>query len=177
MVSNRDFKDLFSALSAADVKFLVVGAHAVMLYRFRATRRISTSGWNRRRENAGRVHAALVAFGAPLSDLSVEDLAVPGTIFQMGVEPNRIDVVTSIDGVEFTERLGSDDPLDVRRRSDSNLGDFGSPDEQDDWSTATKIASTSQSSRPNCAASDSSRNRFQPAVCLRRSAHLPVDSR
>ena|SRR5450432_1445953 len=52
-------------------------------------------------ENARRVHAALIAFGAPMSDLGMDDLAVAGTIFQIGVEPNRIDVITSIDGVEF----------------------------------------------------------------------------
>ncbi len=101
MASNRDFKDLFSALSAADARFLVVGAHAVMLYTApRYTKDLDV--WvEPTRENAERVHAALIAFGAPMSDLTVEDLAEVGTIFQMGVEPNRIDVVTSIDGVEF----------------------------------------------------------------------------
>lgn len=51
--------------------------------------------------NARRVMAALRAFGAPLQGLSEADLARPGLIFQMGVPPNRIDVLTSIDGVEF----------------------------------------------------------------------------
>ncbi|HEY6477982.1 MAG TPA: hypothetical protein VI456_15500 [Polyangia bacterium] len=101
MPSNRDFKDLFSALSAGDVRFLVVGAHAVMLYTApRYTKDLDI--WvEPTRKNAERVHAALIVFGAPMSDLTVEDLAEAGTIFQMGVEPNRIDVVTSIDGVEF----------------------------------------------------------------------------
>ena len=109
-MSNRDFKDLFSALSAADAKFIVVGAHAVMLYTVpRYTKDLDV--WvEPTPENAGRVHTALVAFGAPMSDLSVDDLAVPGTIFQMGVEPNRIDVVTSIDGVEFTDAWGRTTP-------------------------------------------------------------------
>ena len=101
MASNRDFKDLFSALSVADARFLVVGAHAVMLYTApRYTKDLDI--WvEPTRENAERVHAALIAFGAPMSDLAVGDLAELGTIFQMGVEPNRIDVLTSIDGVEF----------------------------------------------------------------------------
>ena len=47
----------------------------------------------------GGAHA--VMFGAPVADLSVDDLAVKGTIFQIGVAPNRIDVLTSIDAVEF----------------------------------------------------------------------------
>ena len=46
---------------------------------------------------------ALAAFGAPLADLTTEDLAVPGTIFQIGIEPNRIDILTSIEGIQFAE--------------------------------------------------------------------------
>ncbi len=51
--------------------------------------------------NAARVLRALGEFGAPLHDLTVEDLSRPGLIFQMGVPPVRIDVITRIDGVEF----------------------------------------------------------------------------
>jgi hypothetical protein len=101
MAINRDFEEMFSALSDAGVEFLVVGGHAVMFYSEpRYTKDIDI--WVRpTRANAERVIAALTAFGAPLADLSVEDLAVEGTVFQIGVEPNRIDVTTSIDGVEF----------------------------------------------------------------------------
>ena len=53
------------------------------------------------RANAERVLRALGRFGAPLADLSVHDLAVSGTVFQIGVAPNRIDVITSIDAVDF----------------------------------------------------------------------------
>ena len=47
--------------------------------------------------------AALERFGAPLHDLGATDLATPGIVFQMGVPPNRIDVLTAIDGVAFAE--------------------------------------------------------------------------
>lgn len=53
------------------------------------------------KENAGRVHRALASFGAPLTDLTEDDLAVTGTTFQIGVAPNRIDVLTSIEAIEF----------------------------------------------------------------------------
>ena len=53
-------------------------------------------------ENALRVLRGLVAFGAPLQDLTEADLAAPGLIFQIGVPPVRIDVITSIDGVDFS---------------------------------------------------------------------------
>jgi hypothetical protein len=99
--TNPDFRDLFSELSTAGAEFIVVGAHAVMFYAEpRYTKDLDI--WIRpTRGNAERVHRALAAFGAPLDDLQVDDLAVPGTIFQIGMAPNRIDVVTSISGVDF----------------------------------------------------------------------------
>ncbi|HLF57562.1 MAG TPA: hypothetical protein VI942_12015 [Thermoanaerobaculia bacterium] len=54
-------------------------------------------------ENARRVMAALEEFGAPLFDLSASDLSKPGTVFQMGVPPYRIDLNTEITGVPFAE--------------------------------------------------------------------------
>jgi hypothetical protein len=88
-------------LSAEGAEFLVVGAHAVMFHSGpRFTKDLDL--WVRpSRENAQRVFRALATFGAPLSDLTVDDLAVAGTIFQIGVAPNRIDVMTSIDAVDF----------------------------------------------------------------------------
>lgn len=53
--------------------------------------------------NATRVMQALSAFGAPFGDLTKVDLTMLGTIFQIGVPPLRIDVITAIDGVEFSE--------------------------------------------------------------------------
>jgi hypothetical protein len=44
---------------------------------------------------------ALRKFGAPLFDLTLQDLMQPNIVFQIGVPPNRIDILTSIDGVEF----------------------------------------------------------------------------
>ena len=52
-------------------------------------------------ENAVRVLRALVSFGAPLSGLTTSDLETAGTIFQIGVPPRRIDLLTTIDGVDF----------------------------------------------------------------------------
>ncbi len=54
-------------------------------------------------ENARQVIKALQAFGAPLQDLTETDLTTPGVVFQIGIPPVRIDVLTKIDGVEFAE--------------------------------------------------------------------------
>ena len=103
MATNPDFRDLFSELCAAGADFIVVGAHAVMFYTSpRYTKDLDI--WVRPSlANAERVHRALRAFGAPMADLSVADLAEPGTIFQIGIAPNRIDVLTSIEGVDFND--------------------------------------------------------------------------
>jgi hypothetical protein len=100
---NQDFRDLLRALSDADTRFLVVGAYAVSFHSEpRATADLDiwidpTPG------NARRVHAALATFGAPLTDLSPADLATPEVVFQIGVAPRRIDILTSITGVAFAE--------------------------------------------------------------------------
>jgi hypothetical protein len=101
MQTNSDFRDLFAALNAVDAEYLVVGALALAAHgHVRATKDLDV--WVRPTpENAARVHRALVAFGAPLQDLTVDDLADPNLIFQIGVPPLRIDIITSIDGVEF----------------------------------------------------------------------------
>ena len=100
---NRDFVEMLSALSEAGAEFLVVGAHALAAYGVpRATGDIDI--WVRPTpENAEKVRAALAVFGAPLFDLTLEDLSRPGTVFQIGVPPGRIDLLTSISGVTFED--------------------------------------------------------------------------
>jgi len=100
---NQDFRDLLAEFNARQVEFLLVGAHALAAHgHVRATQDLDV--WVRPApENAKRVIDALRAFGAPLHDLTEKDLSTPGLIFQIGVEPIRIDILTVIDGVEFDE--------------------------------------------------------------------------
>jgi len=100
---NRDFVEMLSALSDAGADYLVVGAHALAAHGVpRATGDLDI--WVRpTRDNAERVWAALVRFGAPLDQLEQEDLRSPDVVFQIGVAPNRIDLLTSITGVAFDE--------------------------------------------------------------------------
>ena len=100
---NRDFRDLLAEFNARNVEFLVVGAHALAAHgHVRATEDLDV--WVRPEgENAKRVLDALRAFGVPLHDLTEKDLTTPGVVFQIGVAPLRIDVLTAIDGVDFAE--------------------------------------------------------------------------
>ena len=100
---NPDFRDLLAAFNARGVEFLVVGAYALAAHGLvRATKDLDV--WVRpETANAKGVLAALTDFGAPLHDLTADDLSQPGLIFQIGVDPIRIDVITSIDGVAFSD--------------------------------------------------------------------------
>jgi hypothetical protein len=104
---NSDFRDLFAALNAASVRCLLVGGYALAVHAApRFTKDIVV--WiEPTPANAARAMAALRAFGAPVDALSEADLARPGIVFQMGVPPNRIDLMTSIDGVAFDEAWSS----------------------------------------------------------------------
>lgn len=102
---NVDFLDLLEALARAQVEFLVVGAHALAAHGIpRATGDLDV--WVRPTpENAARVVTALEAFGAPLHahGVGANDFERPGTVYQMGLPPRRIDVLTQISGVAFDE--------------------------------------------------------------------------
>lgn len=100
---NPDFKELLLAFNAHNVEYLIVGAHALAVYgHVRATKDMDL--WVRPdEENAQKVLQALLEFGAPLGDLTADDLQKKNTIFQIGVPPLRIDVITAIDGVEFAD--------------------------------------------------------------------------
>jgi hypothetical protein len=101
MPANPDFSDLFAALNDAGAEYLLVGGHALAFHAApRFTKHLDV--WVRpSEENAARVHAALARFGAPLGELAPGDLAAPGVVFQIGVPPHRIDVLTAIDGLDF----------------------------------------------------------------------------
>ncbi len=100
---NRDFVEMLSALSETGADFMVVGAHAVAAHGHpRATGDLDI--WIRPTStNASQVIAALKQFGAPISDISLEDLSQSHTVFQIGVSPCRIDILTSITGVDFDQ--------------------------------------------------------------------------
>lgn len=100
---NPDFVALLRELSAVEARFLVVGAYALAHHaRPRATGDLDV--WvEPTAPNSERVHRALHAFGAPLTDLSVAELAQPELVYQIGVPPRRIDILTSLTGLTFEE--------------------------------------------------------------------------
>jgi len=100
---NQDFVDLLRAFIAADVRFLIVGAYALALHgKPRATGDLDV--WiDATPDNAARAMRALRAFGAPLTDVTVDDFSRPGVTYQIGVAPGRIDILTELTGITFDE--------------------------------------------------------------------------
>jgi hypothetical protein len=100
---SQDFRDLLAEFNDHGVEFVIVGAHALAVHGcVRATKDLDV--WIRPEpENAKRAIAALRKFGAPLHDLTENDLSSPGTTFQIGLPPLRIDILTAITGVDFEE--------------------------------------------------------------------------
>ena len=98
---NEDYRDMLHALSEEKVRFILVGAYALAAHGYpRATMDIDI--WVMPSpENADAVLRALSRFGAPLHNLTKEDLLKDGTIFQIGVAPRRIDIITTASGLQF----------------------------------------------------------------------------
>jgi predicted nucleotidyltransferase len=98
----KDFKDLLRLLNANAAKYIIIGGHAFGVHAAPRTTKDLDLFIQSDPENARAVFRALAQFGAPLQGLSEADF-VDGTTFQIGKEPNRIDVLQRIDGVTFDE--------------------------------------------------------------------------
>ena len=94
---------MLSALSEAGADYIVVGAHALAAHGYpRATGDLDILV-RPTKENADHVWQAIERFNAPRRGVSKEDFYTPDVVFQIGIAPNRIDILTSITGVEFDE--------------------------------------------------------------------------
>ncbi|HJT24993.1 MAG TPA: DUF6036 family nucleotidyltransferase [bacterium] len=115
---NPDYKEMLSALSGGKVEYLIVGAYALAGHGLvRATGDIDIFV-RPDMENSKKVYDALRHFGAPLSEIQADTFSQPDIIFQMGVPPRRIDVITSITGVSFQDAW---DHRQIRHVEDMDL--------------------------------------------------------
>lgn len=100
---NRDFAEMLNTLADEGVEYLVVGGYALAGHGLpRATGDIDL--WIRpTADNAARLWRALERFGAPRSRIALETFTQPDVVYQIGLPPNRIDLLTTIDGVSFDD--------------------------------------------------------------------------
>lgn len=117
---NQDFLDLLRAFAAADVRYMLVGAYALAVHgRPRATGDLDV--WiDATPENARRMMAALRSFGAPLADVTEDDFAREGIVYQLGLPPARVDILTQLSGLSFADAW----PNRIRRPFGSVEADF-----------------------------------------------------
>ena len=110
---NEDYKDMLHALAAEKVRYLLVGAYALAAHGYpRATMDIDI--WVMPSpENADAVLRAMRRFGAPLHNLTKADLEAEDTIFQIGVAPRRIDIITAASGLNFEETESRATAVDI----------------------------------------------------------------
>lgn len=97
-----DYRDLFAALNRSGARYLVIGGQAMSFYdKPRYTKDLDV--WvDSAPENAAKVFEALADFGAPSHVFAVEDLEKPNTVIQIGVEPVRVDILTGLQGMDFS---------------------------------------------------------------------------
>ena len=115
---HEDFRDLLVLFADVGVEFVIVGAYALA---FHGTPRASGDidlFVRASPPNAQRVFAALARFGAPLESAGVTaaDFAQPGAVYQIGLPPRRIDVLTEISGVTFDEAWQSRATVEIDGR-------------------------------------------------------------
>ena len=110
---NEDYKEMLQCLTDERVKFLLVGAYAMAAHGYpRATMDIDV--WVMPSpENGEAMLRALRRFGAPLRALTVEDLQKGDTVFQIGVAPRRIDIITGASGLQFEETFARSAEIDI----------------------------------------------------------------
>lgn len=103
MPLNKDLREFIALLNSNEVEYLVVGAFAVAYH-----------GWARytadldvlvrpNEANAGRLLTALSQLGFGTTGIAIEDFLPPDNVIQLGIQPNRVDILTSISGLSFDE--------------------------------------------------------------------------
>ncbi len=110
---NEDYKEMLQILTAERVDFLLVGAYAMAAHGYpRATLDIDI--WVLPSpNNAKAIIKALTQFGAPLDKVTEDDFSTDGTIFQIGVAPRRIDLITSASGLTFDAAARDAQTIDI----------------------------------------------------------------
>lgn len=110
---HQDYREFLELLSAHKVEYLVVGSFAMAFHghpRFTG----DIDFWIKNSEqNAEKVFNAIMDFGYPPGDISIEDLTSIDLIFQMGYPPVRIDVLTSVEALNFDECFNRKDIIDI----------------------------------------------------------------
>jgi hypothetical protein len=110
---NEDYKEILLILLGNKARFLIVGAYAMAAYGYpRATGGFDI--WVKTTpDNSRKIYKCLSEFGAPLSEITEKTFMEKGIVFQIGVSPRRIDIITDIDGVSFKEAFQNKKEIEI----------------------------------------------------------------
>jgi hypothetical protein len=113
---DKDLRELLALFQSHGVEFLVAGGHAVAFHgRPRLTEDLDLFV-RPDAANGQRIVDALKAFGFESLELTAEDFTADDRVIQLGRAPNRVDLLTRLYGVEFSEAWA--------RRVPARLGDI-----------------------------------------------------
>jgi predicted nucleotidyltransferase len=116
-VLNQDFKEFIRSLNDNNVRYLVVGGYAVALHGYPRYTKDMDVWVEMTPENAARIVKALAQFGFGSLHLKESDFTVPDQIIQLGYPPRRIDILTTLPGVEFSDCFSSHTTVDIEGTS------------------------------------------------------------
>jgi hypothetical protein len=109
-----DFKEFLKSFNSNSVEYLLIGGYAVGIYgHIRATNDLDifvAIG----QQNAARIKTALREFGFDPTALTDDAFLAPGQMVRMGVPPFRIEILTSISGVEFEACFGEKELVQIQ---------------------------------------------------------------
>ena len=110
---NPDYRDMVECLLREGVDFMLVGGYAVALHGWPRTT-FDIDFWIMANPgNAKAVMRAITAFGAPLMGLTETDFYRPGMVFQIGTVPQRIDIISAVDGLDYADAARRAVKMDV----------------------------------------------------------------
>lgn len=133
MVLSKDFREFIELLNERKVKYLVIGGYAVTFHGYpRYTKDIDFWIWLEK-DNIIQLTKVLQDFGLGSVGLTIEDFSNPKDVIQLGYEPNRIDILVGLDGLEFENSFSN---KTVKEIDGINVNFIGI----DDLITAKKIA-------------------------------------
>lgn len=100
---NQDFKEFIQSFNDNGVRYLVVGGYAVALHGYPRYTKDMDVWVEMNAENASKIVKALDQFGFGSLEVNESDFTVPDQMLQLGYPPGRIDILTTLPGVEFSE--------------------------------------------------------------------------
>jgi len=123
---SKDFKEFAELLNSNGVEYLIVGGYALAAHGHPRYTGDLDFWIGCDPVNSRKVLAALSQFGFGSLGISQEDLTTPQQVIQLGYPPRRIDLLTTIDGVEFGDCYGRrlDVPVDGVMLHFISLPDF-----------------------------------------------------